>query len=47
MADLDPVYCDDDWPHDWERDEDRRGEGLVCARCGVTEAEVHGDDYID
>ena len=29
-------------PHDWERDPDRRGEGLVCLRCGVTEAELRG-----
>jgi len=30
-------------PHEWERDPERRGEGLVCAVCHVSEAELEGD----
>jgi hypothetical protein len=26
--------------HDWIRDPDRRGEGLICRCCGLTEAEA-------
>lgn len=26
--------------HDWQPDPGRRDEGLACARCGVTEAEL-------
>lgn len=26
--------------HDWARDPEHRGEGLICADCGVTEAEA-------
>lgn len=26
--------------HDWMRDPERRGEGLVCRCCGLTEAEA-------
>jgi hypothetical protein len=26
--------------HEWMRDPERRGEGLVCRQCGVTEAEL-------
>jgi hypothetical protein len=26
--------------HDWQRDPERRGEGLVCARCQASEAEI-------
>jgi hypothetical protein len=35
--------CYDDQPHDWDRDPQRRGEGLACTVCGVTEAELEGD----
>ena len=26
--------------HNWQTDPDHRGEGCICARCGVTEAEL-------
>jgi len=26
--------------HEWARDPERRGEGYMCRRCGVTEAEM-------
>lgn len=26
--------------HEWMRDPEHRGEGLVCRNCGVTEAEA-------
>lgn len=26
--------------HDWIRDPERRGEGLACGSCGLTEAEA-------
>lgn len=26
--------------HEWMKDPERRGEGLVCRNCGATEAEV-------
>ena len=26
--------------HDWMRDPERRGEGLICRVCGITEAEM-------
>ena len=26
--------------HDWMRDPERRGEGLICRCCGLTEAEA-------
>jgi len=32
--------------HEWIRDPEQRGEGLICRRCGLTEAEAdasHGD----
>lgn len=32
-----PDRCDG--LHRWQRDPQQRGEGLACARCGVTEAE--------
>lgn len=35
--------------HDLEADPRHRGEGLACAACGVTEADLSGDhhDYAD
>lgn len=30
--------------HDWEADPEHRGEGLICARCGVSEAELEAAD---
>lgn len=44
MAAFDPDDCPDGWPHDWQRDPAHRGEGLVCRRCLLSEAELHGDD---
>lgn len=41
---FDPDYCHDGEPHDWQRaTSDRRGEGLQCSVCGVTEAELDGE----
>lgn len=37
--------CWDAEPHDWGNAEaNRRGEGLQCVRCGITEAELAGEE---
>lgn len=33
-----PVLAMDE--HDWMRDPEKRGEGLICRCCGLTEAEA-------
>ena len=30
--------------HDWQLDPERRGEGLICVKCHLTEAELDGDN---
>lgn len=36
--------CDDVGYHDWIRDPELRGEGLICSICLITEAEEEHDD---
>lgn len=43
MTGFDPDFCPVGALHDWQPDPERRGEGLACADCGLTEAELAGD----
>ncbi len=42
---MDPYESEcDTYGHDWQRDPQGSDEGLICATCGVTEAEL---DHIE